>query len=234
MQRILTVFLIFISLGLFSQNQTESLYNYTTDVYGIDDVLVNGGIYTSIHPVANVDPFLGGNIFTQGYLNLQGREYAEVFLKYDIEQQKLVLKGFTDTDKYEVIALNYNYIKSFSIHDKQFVNITHLLQTNSLGGFYELIYSGSFVFVKYYTKEFIGTYSNKYPHGKYSETKVDNFLIIDNTKTSIKRKKDLFKVFPEHKDLIKKYIKENKIKFRKASNESFNNLMQYCDEVSGN
>lgn len=232
MRRLYTVLLIFLFSGLFSQTTQEEIHKYATEVYGIDDLLVNGSIYAPLHPVAYGSQYLVKSTFSKGSLNLVGREYHEVDLKFDIEQQKVILMGYIDSVNYKVIVLNDNYIKDFSIHDKHFVNISNHLNNKSVKGFYELIYTAEFVFIKSYKKEFLGVYSNRYPNGKYSKTYTEKFIIKNNIKYTIKNKKSIFSVFPEHKQEIKTYMKDNKIKLRKASNINLNNLMQYCDEVS--
>ena len=217
---------------MFSQSQLEDIRESTSTFYGTDDVLINGGVYTPLHPVASGNQYFIRSNFSKGSLSLVGRDFQNVDLKFDIEQQRLILKGFIDSVNFEIIVLNDNYIKEFVLFDYKFVNLSNYLNSKTIKGFYELIYSGSFVFVRSYHKEFLASYSNRYLNGKYSETKIENFIIRDNIKYEIKKNKNLFSVFPEQKGLIKKFMKDNKIKLRKASNTSLNKLMQYCDEVS--
>ncbi len=232
MGRLLTVLLIFVFSELISQNTLEEVYNQTAKVYGIDDVLVNGSKYRSLHPVASGNPFFTDGTFSEGDISLKGRDFKVVFLKFDIEQQKVILKVFPDSANFKVIVLNNNYINNFTLQGKYFVNISSLLKTNSVSGFYELVYHGSFVFGRSYKKEFVANYSNNYPNGKYSKIKKASFVFREDGKHRIKKNKDLYYLFPQKKDLIKRFIKDNKIKLRKASNHKLNILMQYCDEIS--
>lgn len=232
MRRLITFLLVFISLNLFSQSNTEDIYNYTSEVYGIDDILVNGSKYRTLHPVAYGNPFFADGTFSKGNLSLKGRDFQNVLLKFDIEQQKVILKAFPDSANFKVIVLNDNYIKSFTLHERYFVNISDILETTTVDGFYELVYKGGFVFARSYKKGFVAVYSSKYPNGKYSKTKRESFIFRENLKHRIKKKKDLYELFPQQKGLIKKFMKDNKIKLHKASNQNLNILMQYCDEVS--
>ena len=171
------------SLNLFAQNATEQLRQHTAKIYGIDDILVNGTAYRTLHPIAAGNPFFESSICSKGELNLKGRSFHDALLKYDIEQQTLILKGFADSARFEVIALNNNYIKSFSLQGRYFVNIENLLNSASIKGFYELIYEGSFVFVRLYSKEFVASFSNQHPNGKYSKTKLENFIVRNEKNT---------------------------------------------------
>jgi hypothetical protein len=232
MKKFVVFLLLLLNLNIFAQNATEQLRQHTSEVYGIDDILVNGTTYRPLHPVASGNPFYGNGVFVKGQVDLKGRSFQDVLLKFDVEQQKLVLKLFIDAAKFELIALNNNYIKSFSLHDRYFININTIVKNNDFKGFYELIYHGGFLFVREYKKVFIGAYSDKYPYGKYSDTKATNYLFIKGERFKIAKKKDLFNIFPQHKVLIKKFMKEHKIKLRKSGNNKLNILMQYCDEIS--
>jgi len=224
--------LLLLSFNISAQNATEQLRQLTSEIYGTDDILVNGTTYRSLHPIASGNPFYVSSVFVEGQLNLKGRSFQNVLLKYDIEQQKLILKHFVGPAKFELIALNNNYIKSFSLHDRYFVNIESIVKNNETKGFYELIYQGDFLFVREYKKVFVSTFSDKYPYGKYSDTKTTNFLFLKGEKFKIAKKKDLYNLYPQHKVLIKKFMKEHKIKLRKSNNKKLNILMQYCDEIS--
>ena len=232
MKKFVIFLLLLLSLNIFAQNATEQLRQHTSEIYGTDDILVNGTTYRPLHPIASGDPFFINGVFVRGQLNLKGRSFQNVLLKFDIEQQKLVLKHFDDGAKFELIALNNNYIKSFSLHDKFFVNIDDLIKNDEAKGFYELIYRGDFLFVREYKKVFVGTFSDKYPYGKYSDTKTTNFLFLKGKKYKVAKKKDLYNLFPQYKTLIKKFMKEHKIKLRKSNNKKLNILTQYCDEIS--
>jgi hypothetical protein len=232
MRTFIIFLLLLLSLNIFAQNATEQLWQQTSEIYGTDDILVNGTTYRPLHPIASGDPFFINGIFVHGQLNLKGRSFQNVLLKFDIEQQKLILKHFVDGAKFELIAFNNNYIKSFSLHGRFFVNIDDLIKNDKAKGFYELIYQGDFLFVREYKKVFVSTFSDKYPYGKYSDTKTTNFLFLEGEKFKISKRKDLYNLFPQHKVLIKKFMKEHKIKLRKSNNNKLNILMQYCDEIS--
>jgi len=227
-----TFLLLLIALSLSAQNATEELRQHTAEVYGIDDILVNGITYRPLHPIASGNPFYVSSVFVEGQIDLKGRSFQNVLLKYDIEQQKLILKHFLVSGNFEATALNNNYVKSFLLQGRYFVNIQSILKNNESKGFYELIYRGNVLFVREYKKVFVGTFSDKYPYGKYSDTKTTNFLFLNGEKFKIAKKKDLYNLFPQHKVLIKKFMKENKIKLRKSGNNKLNILMQYCDEIS--
>lgn len=230
MRRFLTFILLLSFSGLICQTTAvQDLKEFSEKKYGPDDILINGSSYLLSHPSANGNPFLIENKFTPSTINLKGRQFNNILLKYDIEQQTIILK-VDNLYSSKIITLRDNYIKDFYLYNKHFINLKEKGISDNNIQFLELVYEGDFIFGNFYSKSFLSVYSNKYPYGKYTETKVSNFLFINNKKVSINNKRDLFSVFPEHKHDIKKFLKKNKIKFRKATNSDFYKIMQYCDE----
>jgi len=229
MYRFLTLILLLSFSSLFCQTTIGDLKEISEKKYGPDDILINGSSYVLSHPSANGNPFLGENKFTLATINLKGRQFNNILLKYDIEQQMIILKVDNSYGS-KIITLRDNYIKDFHLFNKHFINLEEKGISDKNIKFLELVYEGNFIFGNYYSKSFLAIFSNKYPYGKYTKTKVSNYLFIKNKKVSINNKRDLLLVFPEHKHDIKKFIKKNKIKFRKATNSDFHKIMQYCDE----
>lgn len=229
MHRFFTLVLFLTFSNIFCQAQMGELKEISEKKYGPDDILINGSSYVPSHPSANGNPFLGENKFTPSTINLKGRRFKNTLLKYDIEQQLIVLK-VDDNYRSKVISLRNNYIKDFYLHNMHFVNLNDKDINDENVQFIELVYEGDFIFGNYYSKDFLAVYSNKYPYGKYNKTKISRILFINGKKVLKKNKRDLFSVFLEYKHDIKKFIKKNKIKFRKANNADYFKIMQYCDE----
>ncbi|PLX14551.1 MAG: hypothetical protein C0598_01010 [Marinilabiliales bacterium] len=231
MKHLLSILFLLSFSGLFCQTTITELKVKSEEKYGPDDILINGISYIPLHPSANGNPFFGENTFITSYINLKGRDFKNVLLKYDIEQQVVILK-VNESYGGKKINLSNNYIKDFVINNKHFVNINEFDIEDEYIKFLELVYMGDFIFGNYYSKNFLAVYSNKYPYGKYTKTKVSKYLFLNGKKYFIKNKGDILSLFPEHKHDIKKFIKKNKIKFRKATNDEFFKLMQYCDELN--
>lgn len=229
MYRFLTLILLFSFSSLFCQTSIEDLKGVSEKIYGPDDILINGSSYVPSHPSANGNPFLVANEFSLSEINLKGRNFNNVLLKYDIENQMVILKVDNSYGS-KIITLRDNYIKDFNLHNKHFINLKEKGIDDKNIKFLELVYEGNFIFGNYYSKAFLAVFSTKYPYGKYTKTKVSHYIFLKNKKIAINKKRDLLLVFPEHKHEIKKFIKKNKIKFRKATNADYFKIMQYCDE----
>ncbi|NOY50571.1 MAG: hypothetical protein GXO88_08425 [Chlorobi bacterium] len=229
MKRQFTIIFLFVFARLFSQVTLSEISTKTNIKYGSDDILINGGNYVPLHPAAHGDAFFMENAFYNGKLLLKGRQFEDIAIKFDIEQQKLLLRLDSVSAEYSIIQLNDNYIKEFYIHGQHFINLNNRGIHNSGMTFVELVYDGGFLFVKYYKKEFLTVFSNKHPYGRYSETKTEKYIFRNGEKIRLKSKRDLYDAFPGNNAMIKLFIKQNRIRFRKASNKKLLILMKYCD-----
>jgi hypothetical protein len=224
-----TIVFLFVFTTLFSQITPSEISTQASIKYGPDDILINGGRYVPLHPAAYGDAFFIENSFYKGKLLLKGRKFDEVAIKFDIEQQKLLLNISAASSGSNIIKLNDNYVKEFYIHGQHFINLNNRGIHSPGITFVDLVYDGGFIFGKFYKKEFLAVFSTKYPFGRYSETKTEKYIFRNEKIIRIKSKRDLYEAFPGNKASIKHFIKQNRIKYHKASNEKLLILMQYCD-----
>ncbi len=229
MKRQFTIMFLLVFARLFSQVTPLEISTKANIKYGSDDILINGGNYVPIHPAAHGDAFCIENSFYDGRLLLKGRQFEGVAIKFDIEQQKLLLRLDSVSAEYSIIQLNDNYIKEFFIHGFHFINLNDRGIQNDDIRFVELVYDGGFLFGKFYKKEFLTVFSNKHPYGRYSETKAEKYIFRNGGEIRIKSKRDLYRAFPGNNTMIKLFMKQNRIRFRKASDKKLLTLMQYCD-----
>jgi hypothetical protein len=95
----------------------------------------------------------------------------------------------------------------------------------------QLIYSGKILFLATYSKSFLKDFSDKSPYGKYSEQQSVYSIYNNQVLTKIASKKALLDYFDPHKKEIKKYLKHNKFKFKKASPSEWYSVIQFCDNL---
>ena len=88
--------------------------------YGLDENLINGFRYRDKYPDAEGHPFWGDNQFFEGAIVINDKEYNNVFLKYDIAGQNIILQYRNSVNGIEQIQLNNYDIKEFEIRGKLF------------------------------------------------------------------------------------------------------------------
>lgn len=214
--------------------QVEDLYNRSEQVYSTDDLLVNGQIYIPVRPRAMGSPYFGGKQFVEGSVQIKGRQFKEVLLKYNLENQRIILRVAVESGKYVTILLNSNLIDHFTIDGQYFINALSFFKDSEASGFYAHVYQGSFTFLIKYEKSFRAVYDRQTPEGSYTELHADFFIFEDGKFENITKKKALLNYFPLHKKEIKSFMRKYKIHYKKASTTEINQLMSYCDTISSN
>jgi len=210
----------------------RSIILHTDSLLGADDELVNGKIYIQKNLLAEGHPFFLTNAWQEAAIIINGKLHDGLFLKYDIHADELVLKAERKRGGASVIALNNEFVESFYLKDRHFINSMGFDVKGIDTDFVEPLYQGSFIFFVSYKKSYNNDYNTKTPYGSYGKTTTSYFMLQDHQLSYISSKKAMLKYFEPYKKKIKRFMKKNKIKYSKASFGQLHNLMQYCDELT--
>lgn len=211
----------------------KALVSQTDSLLGADDELINGKIYIQENLLADGSPFFLNSEWMKGGVMVNGIKHNALFLKYNIYTDELILKAERKRGEgASVISLNNEFVESFNLDDRLFVNSMNFKVKGIQTDFVELLYEGSFMFFVSYSKSYNNDYNLKTPYGSYGKTATSYFILQNGKLNYISSKKALFNYFEPFKKQIKKFMKKYKIKYAKASYEQLHNLMQYCDNSS--
>ncbi|MBI9033665.1 MAG: hypothetical protein JEZ03_04240 [Bacteroidales bacterium] len=238
------IFILSITSGinspLFSQIQSEGImqkenyYDSIEQKYGLDDMLINGEIYFPRHPMANGHAYMNHQNWQKGYIKIGPGLYDNLELKYDIETDQLILNSKTTNKGSIKIILNESLVDEFQLGSHHFINSRLLNITDAKSNYYELIYKGEFTFIKNHKIVFQNIYNNFNPYGKYSEPTASLYITENNQFSKISSKKAFLNYFKPHKKELRKFLRKNKIKYKKATNYQFIRLLKYCDSIYNN
>ncbi len=204
----------------------------TDSILGADDELVNGKIYIQEHLMAAGHPFFLSSEWYVGSITVNGNIFEDVFLKYNIYTDELILKAERYRGGTVVISLNNEFVDNFRLGDRYFVNSINFKVRGLQTDFVELLYHGNFDFFVSYVKLFNNNYNNKTPYGNYTKTLSSFYIFQGGLLVSVGSKKSLLDYFELYKKEIKKFMKKHKIKYGKASYKELSVLMQYCDKLT--
>ena len=214
------------------QNQINNLIDYTNYVYGTNDILVNGLVYMPLHLNAEGHPFFMEGDWENGKIYIKGRVFNDIELKYDIEIDRVILKAEVRAGTYEVLV-NDAFVDSCIINNRMLINSNNIFKDNpEFTGYFELVYEGNFLFLVKHQKTFISEYSENNQFGLYSDPTSEYILLKGDKINKIYSKKALLKYFKPNKRLIKRFLKKNKIKYKKINSNELFNLLKYCDTIS--
>jgi len=209
----------------------EDLKNYIDQIYGSDDMLVNGRIYVPQHGLAEGHPYFEVVDWVFGNLFIKGVLYEDVKLKYDIELDEFILFIKDKQDRKNYIVLNHHYVDSVYMGKYVFVNTDVLPEIEKDLGYAELVYDRDFIFLIKYTRDFKKEYSDSKPYGEYAEQKATRYICESGELVKISSKKAFLAYFEPDKKEIKKYLKKNNIKYKKANSGELYHLLNYCNAI---
>jgi hypothetical protein len=210
----------------------DSFLDYVNNRYGADDNLVNGTVYISHNPLIAGHPFYETDEWYTGILYIRGRTYENQQVCYNLAIDRIILNAtFRDGANIKIV-LNSWLIDSLSIGDHFFINSLLLFPQDKDTTFYELIYRNGFSFVSDYRKEYINKYTDATPYGLWSGQNASHYIIDDERgRIMIASKKDLLDYFFENKDNIRRMMKTEHIRYKKASPGQLKRLLEFCGRL---
>ena len=215
------------------QQQISNVLSNANQVYGPDEMLENGRLYIPDHPKAKGNPYLSDTEWMFTKLIVAGDIFDGVLIKYNVNHEQIILKKENSKQESHIpIILNNNFIDAFSAGDRYFVNLKSMPFIDELSGFGELIYKERIIFFIKHHKEFLNQFSQSNPYGAYSKLNSDYYILNNGNLTRLNTKGAFLKYFEPHKKEIEKYIRQHKIRYRKATSPQLFELIKYCDEIS--
>jgi len=216
-RKAITLYFLITSLLSFSQSSDSNKAYYTAfdKILGLKNTDLSHGVLfkEKYRTLKNNHHYFRTDRFAMGNVTYQHTVFFDVYLKYDLAEDNLIVKIPGEFEAFSVV-LEKHLVEQFSIGDHQFIHIKDY-------GFHEVLFSGASMSVyKKYTK----SKKKKLDKTSIYYTFQDNhsYLIkYKNTYFNVSRKKDLIKLFPKQKDVISSYFKVN----RRMSKKNFDTFI---------
>lgn len=220
-----------------SPRMEQSMLNNASFASSIqeDPLLVNGRIYRIFRSKAQGNPFLFSDEWYAGTIHIMQHEFNDREVKYDVYQDALILRIQNETANYTQIRLNESFIDSFVMAGhRKFVRTKVFSSPKIETNYAEIIANDNISLIRTYEKSFIEIYNNFTPDGSYGDLATKEFLIKDKKVVNVSKKRFFVRAFDNYKNQIRRYMRKNDIKYRKASKMELIRLMDYCNELSEN
>ncbi|MBN2610888.1 MAG: hypothetical protein JXB00_04950 [Bacteroidales bacterium] len=204
-----------------------ALEKYFARLYKQDQNLVNGMKYYNLHYSATGNPFLISEKSSEGWINLNGVEYRDILLKYDICNQQVILEYTYSHGGMNQVVLSNEFISEFELLGKRFKKY-HFSLTGEK--YFQVITSGSLTLLIEWKKDLLpaGSFSNiAY---EYSREKKKMYLLKDSLPLPLKGNGSFLKLFPGNEAAIRKYMKQNQVKLKTAGDTVLGELLGYCSQ----
>ncbi|MCK4700218.1 MAG: hypothetical protein KAT38_07780 [Bacteroidales bacterium] len=239
MNRYFTILILFLltcfldSLSAQKPGYPDAVFNewkaFFDQSYGPDFELVNGIKY--VYPFFNPSdhPFLGEDRFYTGYVVINGRQFPNLKIKYDICIQRIVLDYTFFLGEKEQIILNNEFIDAFELDGKLFRKYS-FPETGTK--FLQVIESGDLCCLYFWKKKFNNLPISIRNASSFSPPKKKTYLILNDEIWPFNTKRSFLKLFPEgHQKQIDQFIRTNKIGLKEAPDNMMHQLINFCDKL---
>lgn len=228
-RQILILLLAFSSLICFAQVSEEN----HDRLYGYDPLLYNGRIYTFFpEPGTEGTQFLYTDFDANGIVTLRGISYRDVTINYDVYNQQLVLKYVNAIGSGSEIEISEAWLESFELHGSHFEILSTVDTTKRI---YQVIGNGKAKIAYYRLKELPLDTRTSSRNRYFTDPIIVRYVMIGDKMDKFKNNRSFVDIFnPSLQDLIKKYLKRNKIKVKKANDPEVTGLINYCNTLIGN
>lgn len=194
-----------------SDRSIALLRQYTHAELGPDSRLFNGYEYIRNGTPAKGTPFFDADDLQKAELSYDGILYRDIPLEYDLVLDKVVIRDYSGKT---LISLISEKISHFSIdsHHFQYISGTNAANAPSAGFYEVLLPSGRVTLLARRQKRLIFP-SNREDQPRYDQLNF-YYLRLDDRFYAVDGKDALLDALKDKKEALKKYIRENKIRFK--------------------
>jgi len=225
-------FVLFFNDLSYSQSSGNSLDTFLDSVdnlYGTNDMLVNGYPYRVPNDHILGHPYYLGDKWMEATLHISGNCFDNQQVKYNVVDNVLILKADVKGGSKLLVRTNRLLIDSFRIEDQLFVNASLILDKDTDPGFYQVIYNGEVQFIRKFSKQFIRDYGGTSPQGRFSSTDEERFLIRGDEMQHVNSRWSFIRSFPKAKrKAIRRYLRRHSVRYSRADFEELVDLSKFC------
>ncbi len=227
------LFVLFTASGVFAREPRSSghliINSFQQDTTKDIQLLYNGKIWRNLYYNVNENQFLFSNDYLPGSITINGKTFHNILLKYDIFKDEIL----TPSDPGGTVQLNKEKVDSFSVRFHTKIYNFKKLREDTIRAtdlYYNVLYQGKTCFcIKYYKKieklAVEGQYDSFYQFSKL-------FFVRNKEFIQISGKGDLLKAMESKRDLVKIFIKKNKLSITENEPESFIPVIRFYDSIS--
>jgi hypothetical protein len=185
--------------------------------YGQDQELVNGLQYYNRHPRSLGHPYLHEGLVHQGSVNLRGKLYTGLWLRYNIHEQQVEVEYRTIGGADNQVILVNDRIRYFTIGSSYF---ERLELKKGQPRFYQVLGQDPMVWYIHWERNLVPKSGDVRFMEEYTSPKRTYLLELNGVLHPFSNKKSFVQLFPKsiQKDM-KRLIKSNQIQIRSASPE---------------
>ena len=193
--------------------------------------LVHGEFFLTENKSSKSHPYFQGNRWEKGSLTFLKQKYRNIFMKYDIRRDVLILENTSDMGaSNQPLMVRQEDVRDFTIFGFDFEYFPEGKCPDKSPGFYNVLYKGAnlSLIVKRRKEE---SYDQGRNYWYYEQNRF--FLAYDGVFYRISKKRSFLKVFKSIKPEIRHYARQNKLSISTANETDLITITRFCDELTG-
>jgi len=198
-------------------------------VYNLDPELYNGQVFSNIYRRdIDGDQFFQEKNFRQNDLALSGKFYKDQYINYDVYSQKVLLTYLDGNNAQKVIEIPLENIRFFYIGNNYFEVMTG--PDNDYKIFQTFNFNDNKILI-YWMKNLKVNTGSVYYRYRFTNLEKQMWLLLNERYFKVNNNKSFIRSFPvEQQTSIKGFLKENKIKIRKADTLELELISNYLSQ----
>ncbi len=211
-----------------SRIAVDILYNYFQSLYKLDQNLINGFKYYKPHEAVSGNEFFLEDKSSRGKITVNGKKYENVFLKFNIVTQDVILEyDYPPGGKLQII-IDDDKVSEFEIFERTF----RKYEFPSTGEqFFQTISAGDLVCLIYWNKILVPIGSSLQYAYQFSEEKRKTYLLMEDQLYQFYGQKSFLKLFPDYKKEIKEYLSRYGWEIKNISDANLTRLLEFCNSI---
>jgi hypothetical protein len=196
---------------------------------GAESPLYNGSEYVEYtYTLQDGNPFFQSDAWTNGDIVLDGMNFHDVPMLYDIVKDQVIIRDFQKAYKINIPA---DKIQQFKLSGHTFIRITHNSPGQVKTGFYDQLYNGKIAVYARREKKIIEKYGGL-QISNVIEQKNIYYVKRDSVYYTIKNKRALLDALNDKKKAIQQYLKKIQVKFKDDPETVMILVAEYYDKLT--
>jgi hypothetical protein len=223
------VFLFFLLFNL-SGISAQKSGTGSDNVYGSDPSLYNGRRYIFFLPSnTRGNQYFTDPHFEKGSVKIRGIIYNDLELNYDIYNQQLILQYKDYMGAASLLIISDAWLESFSFKSMNFELIS---SQDTLKRIFQVLGTGQDRILYHWKKELnLESFQGSQNH-MFSNAKKEMNLQSGNQMLRYWNNKSFYSLFESEKRVaVKGYLRKNKIRVKKATDQVMTGLINYCNSL---
>ena len=201
---------------------------------GRNSFLYTGKNYYNRHDQVQGHPFFTDDYWEYGSIIFENQRFDSIYLKYDVYDDLLLVEHFSSSGIMTAMQIHKPKVSGFELFGHRFLQIMDDSTAKIKPGFYDNLYDGNNVqLLCKWKKELVKNMSA----GSYSEEFMDKqrfFIVKGGEYFPVRNRSSLIKILEDQKKEIKRFIRQNKVRYFNNNTQLYIEVASYYDSLTGN